>query len=293
MLSRALLGVLLLFWASWTQALADESVYYSLRQDARKCVFPLCGGVFAQALNRLSTRCAEGRRRTECYAAEVDWSALNLSEAQANAAHAAISQGRVLIKGRLLKKNYGNFGALGELKVDEAWEAATEAPAQGVFYRVASNNIVCIAAPCLSFREEKLNSPQHQDIAGIDLSRVGASASQLNAANAQLSQAEGLLAAAWHYTARGAAGKAKALRARQFYLPLSAESPQACYVGGCSGQLCSERSDAVSTCEYLPEYACYRSAQCERQGDGGCGWTPSAELQACLEAARGAVKAAP
>jgi hypothetical protein len=29
-------------------------------------------------------------------------------------------------------------------------------------------------------------------------------------------------------------------------------------------------------------YACYRDAACERQPDGACGWTPTAELGACL-----------
>lgn len=55
-----------------------------------------------------------------------------------------------------------------------------------------------------------------------------------------------------------------------------------CYVGGCSSQLCTDRPDAVSTCEYREEYACYQTARCERQASGQCGWTPSAELQACL-----------
>src|SRR3989344_7366167 len=46
-----------------------------------------------------------------------------------------------------------------------------------------------------------------------------------------------------------------------------------CYVGGCSSQICSEDKDAVSTCEYKEEYACYKAAKCERQTSGQCGWT--------------------
>src|SRR5690606_32230245 len=52
--------------------------------------------------------------------------------------------------------------------------------------------------------------------------------------------------------------------------------PQAaCVVGGCSGQLCYEEGSGggISTCEFLPEYACYDAAACERQADGACGWT--------------------
>ncbi len=56
-----------------------------------------------------------------------------------------------------------------------------------------------------------------------------------------------------------------------------------CYVGGCSGQICSDRQDAVSTCEYREEYACYQTAKCERQASGQCGWTENASLRACLD----------
>ncbi len=55
-----------------------------------------------------------------------------------------------------------------------------------------------------------------------------------------------------------------------------------CYVGGCSGQICSDKEGAVSDCSYREEYACYQSATCERQTNGSCGWTQTAELKACI-----------
>lgn len=55
-----------------------------------------------------------------------------------------------------------------------------------------------------------------------------------------------------------------------------------CFVGGCSGQICSSNPDMASTCEFRAEYACYKEATCEVQPSGACGWTPSAELNACL-----------
>jgi hypothetical protein len=55
-----------------------------------------------------------------------------------------------------------------------------------------------------------------------------------------------------------------------------------CYVGGCSAQLCTDRPDAVSTCEYNAKYACYKQATCERQSSGWCGWTETPQLAACL-----------
>jgi hypothetical protein len=61
----------------------------------------------------------------------------------------------------------------------------------------------------------------------------------------------------------------------------------ACARGGCSGQLCLEEGDdRVTTCEWREEYACYDRATCERQGDGSCGWTPTDELEACLDTRR-------
>ncbi len=55
-----------------------------------------------------------------------------------------------------------------------------------------------------------------------------------------------------------------------------------CYVGGCSSQLCSSEPDMASTCEWREEYACYQKSACEIQPSGTCGWTPTAELNACL-----------
>lgn len=55
-----------------------------------------------------------------------------------------------------------------------------------------------------------------------------------------------------------------------------------CYVGGCSAQVCSDQEGMASTCEYRPEYACYKKSTCERQTTGKCGWTTNKELNACL-----------
>lgn len=54
-----------------------------------------------------------------------------------------------------------------------------------------------------------------------------------------------------------------------------------CKVGGCSGQVCADR-EVFSTCQFLPEYACYQNAECKRQADGLCGWTQTATLMQCL-----------
>lgn len=67
--------------------------------------------------------------------------------------------------------------------------------------------------------------------------------------------------------------------------PISGVAPEAglalCRATGCSAQVCSDR-DVVTTCEYLAEYACYKTATCERQSDGTCGWTPTSVLLSCI-----------
>lgn len=55
-----------------------------------------------------------------------------------------------------------------------------------------------------------------------------------------------------------------------------------CYVGGCSGQVCSDDPGVITTCEWREEYACYKLSVCERQASGECGWTETDEFRQCL-----------
>lgn len=57
----------------------------------------------------------------------------------------------------------------------------------------------------------------------------------------------------------------------------------ACYVGGCSGEVCSDQPNVASNCMYKSEFACYKKAStCERQTTGACGWTQTNALAVCL-----------
>jgi hypothetical protein len=67
-------------------------------------------------------------------------------------------------------------------------------------------------------------------------------------------------------------------------LPLSPSAK--CHVGGCSSQLCSDQPDVVSNCMYQESYACYKTATCERQTNGQCGWTQTPQLTSCLSNAQ-------
>ncbi len=58
-----------------------------------------------------------------------------------------------------------------------------------------------------------------------------------------------------------------------------------CKVGGCSSELCvdEDSENVYSICIYSPMYDCYKTATCEKQDNGECGWTETSELQQCLE----------
>lgn len=59
---------------------------------------------------------------------------------------------------------------------------------------------------------------------------------------------------------------------------------KACYVGGCSSQLCSDTPDMASNCMYKEEYGCYqKTSTCKRQSNGECGWTQTNELKMCIK----------
>ncbi len=58
-----------------------------------------------------------------------------------------------------------------------------------------------------------------------------------------------------------------------------------CVVTGCSGNICADE-EVITTCEFRPEYACYKDAVCARQPDGACGWTETPRLTDCLRASR-------
>ncbi|MCX7099815.1 MAG: hypothetical protein NTV43_18125 [Methylococcales bacterium] len=281
MLSRLCLLVLCCLPAL---AAADVDVYYRARADVRKCMSPVCGGVFVQPLNQPNFRCPGQALSKECYTYELDWSALQLSPEQQSAAQAQIASGRSVLRGRLNKQLFGRYGKQWVLSVTGAWAAATATPSADTVYQVRLNGIRCIAAPCNSVEELKLNSTVLLNIAGLDLAVANASPTQLENASAQLTT--GLIVAGKHKPVTGPGGKSQTLVASQFYLPFSKDAKQ-CHAGGCSGELCGEKADElISFCEYLPEFACYATAVCEQQSDGNCGWTPSKTLSTCIDKAR-------
>lgn len=263
--------------------------YFEVRADLRKCVAPLCGGVALDRLNRTSTVCHDGAARTSCYTPELDWSESELSDEAQAAFHDALARGALsdgavaLVRGRFAPKTYEGFGNLGRFVVTEAWLAETDAVSDGVFVRAKDNGLRCIQAPCPSTNERALNTSRSANIAGIDWDAGGFTGEQISTFATEMTQPGGIILAGSRYTWKENGVRAKGRTATAVYRRLqNAAASGACYTGGCSGQICSDQEGVISTCEWREEYACYQDATCERQPDGECGWTPTAELSACL-----------
>lgn len=62
---------------------------------------------------------------------------------------------------------------------------------------------------------------------------------------------------------------------------------EGCERTGCSGHICAAAgASVVSTCIWKEEFACYKTARCEKQANGSCGWTQTDALSQCLSAAK-------
>ncbi|MBK9037252.1 MAG: hypothetical protein IPL61_39420 [Myxococcales bacterium] len=254
--------------------------YYHVEADARRCASPYCGGYWVSRANRSDTKCADGVYADRCYVAEIRWSLLGMTPDTIDGIVGAIHTSPVLLRGTVVNKSFGaDIGRLGEFKPTEAWLGQGPNAPTGPFAIVEETGVRCMAAPCNSFREKKLNSSATAalaelgwDHADVDDDQIGDGITELFVRN--------IIIAGDRYTVRGAAGSAKARTVTQFYT--RARDHKTCYVGGCSGQVCSDRPGVVTTCEYRPEYTCYRTATCEEQVEGECGWTETDELDACL-----------
>jgi uncharacterized protein DUF6748/Kazal-type serine protease inhibitor-like protein len=234
--------------------------YFSLRSDVRRCASPRCGGFFVQRVNLPVTRCADGRRRAECYVAELDLATLGLSDEQA--AELRSDPARFLLRGEITPLA-GDAPELGSLSVSEAWKGEGKSPARGAFVRAKNEGIVCITTPCLSFSGETLNLPLPAvRLAELDFSAV---TDDPSAAFAQLNEPEGLLVNARPTIVSGPAGTAAGLGVRDYYLPFEPKAPAvACGsrgLGQCAeGEFCDfpvgadcGRSDAPGQCAVPPE----------------------------------------
>ncbi len=235
-------------------------------------------------LNRTTTTCSDGSTQSACWVPLLDWSEASLTAATQqkliDAAGTGAASGGVfgIVRGRFAK---AGATALARFVVTEAWVAEGAGIADGVFARVIDNGIQCITAPCSNMTEKGLNGSNTASIAALDFSPGGFSDHEIEGFQSSIADPAGILVAGARYTDHDNGHTAKGRTVTNAYHQLVETA--VCRHGGCSHQICTDASSAITTCQWKPEYACYEAATCARQPDGACGFTQTPELTACLD----------
>ncbi len=252
----------------------EASGYYIVtRPDLSLCPPPTCGGYFVKEVNKRKTRCADGRWRNECHVVELDGTALGWDAQELSIFDQQFSQRHALVRGNLRSITLG----ADTLVLEEAWQGQALTEPVGTFYGLKDSGIVCIAFPCLSIDESKLNTRAHRLISGVDLAASGAAEMAVEAGNRELHQS-GILAVGRHRRVTGPAGMGAEFIAAEFYLlTRSNQPPQGRVCGGIQGLACPEGqfcdidmpnacggADLSGTCRTVPQ-------ECTLQWNPVCG----------------------
>lgn len=151
------------------RALAAGTHYLVTRQDYRKCISPMCGGVYVKAANRQKTTCFDGTKQEECYVGALELSALELGGESEQALRDRAIAGEVLFTGSLELLQ----GDIAQLVASEARASLSDDDAVGTYYFVEATGVKCAKAPCPVFRARNLNATSVKDLTGLDTSALG------------------------------------------------------------------------------------------------------------------------
>lgn len=197
----------------------DAKGYYTARRDLRRCMSPLCGGIFVKSVNTRLTKCADGSSQQECYVGLVDWTNLGFDPFNIDT-HDGYSSAPILLKGKLVPSTDTRFGNVGEFIATEAYRPATDNLAEGTFSALKNNGVVCITTPCFSIDEFVLNKEDTYMISDLDLNPVGASNEDVAIAYSQLSSNSALIVAGYDKKGQELHKIGITFIANQFYLPI-------------------------------------------------------------------------
>lgn len=250
---------------------SNYGYYIVTAHDSRRCVSPVCGGLFVKRVNAAQTRCADGTMQASCYVANIDTSALGLSDDENVAFQEALASGQALVRAARMSAFTFNGIRLGRLTANEGWLAqgpAGPAPRMenalpaGTFYRAKDNGVRCKRAPCPTTTVAKLNSTRTLTTSGVNLAPANATRPQNDAAMDAYHTQEGFLLAG---AITGKLSTGQLATANQFYLRAVTKIGKAC--GGLMGATCPANqtciwangdicgaADAMGHCQTLPTY---------------------------------------
>jgi hypothetical protein len=196
----------------------DVKGYYTARQDFRKCISPICGGIFIKSVNDPLTTCPDGSRRDECYIGTANWKELGFDPFHTS--EDIYPTTPILMKGTVIPRVYEGFGILGEFIATEAHRPTTNNPPEGTFAALINNGTVCITSPCFSIDEYILNKRKVGVISSFDLNPVGASDDDLSAAYDLFSKDLPLIVSGHNKLQQQLHGVGISFIANQIYLPI-------------------------------------------------------------------------
>src|SRR5262245_11474601 len=157
---------------------------FVVEHDPRLCPSPLCGGYWVALANGVRTRCGSGQAAARCYVA-------NTVDRYGRGTTSDIPEG-ALVRGALeIGQGFGER-VLDRLRVWAVYTPAGTATVGGGYYRVVDNGIRCIRAPCFSYRAGAVNGGSRVMSSEVDLQASGATAAEIQRAQAALRTADGL-----------------------------------------------------------------------------------------------------
>lgn len=239
--------------------------FRGVRQDQRRCMYPLCGGTFVSRINQPKAKCIGGEWAKDCYVADFDFSAMGVTGEAAIELIQLAKSGQLVVRGEIKNGFFPEFPEVPVFAATEAWKASTDKAPTGIFYRAHDRGLMCITWPCVSTDLTRLNRNANplSSVAGVDLLPTGASEDQIQAAWQMMYDGHILLAGKLKKTT-GPGGTADTFIASQYYTRVVADAVgQAC--GGRGLGVCPEgyfcqfhdkwcgAADGGGTCQIQPE----------------------------------------
>lgn len=154
---------------------------FVVRADPRLCPSPRCGGYWVALANAARTLCQDGMRHPRCYVARAVGAS---GQPLPGIAEHALVRGAIDV-GR------DDFGVL---VATAMYAPAGKAAVSGGYYRIVDTGIVCVRAPCFSYRATQVNGSTRTTMSSHDLEASGAAPADVARARSALRTKNGLYA---------------------------------------------------------------------------------------------------